>query len=340
VKLKKLTNTELEVSELGLGGLFISSFGSEFETAKETIARALELGVNYIDTAPDYADSEEVLGKALTQIGEAGTLDTAGTSSVILSTKLGGRPTPFRPQDRDCLRKSIEESLQLLHRDYIDVLFIHEPDRPGQYDWWGDKGEYSGPVTELLGKLKEEGIINYTGLAGTTTSHLAHIMKETAFDFDLVLTAFNYSLLWREAEHEVLPTAKELGLGVIAGSPLQQGALAQKYEEEVRSKPAWLSKPRQRQFLKLYDLVEETGIPLPELALRFVVSNPDIDCVLSGADSPEQVEQNVRAVERGPLAEEMLEELDEIAAMVPFRPFEEPFSLPFGREYKGPGRAG
>jgi aryl-alcohol dehydrogenase-like predicted oxidoreductase len=80
-------------------------------------------------------------------------------------------------------------------------------------------------------------------------------------------------------------------------------------------------------------------MPLAELAIRFVISNPDITCTLMGARSAEEVEQNVAAVERGPLPEEVLVRLDEIAAMVPFRPFEEPFGLPFTWPYKGPDHA-
>ncbi len=90
--------------------------------------RALELGINYLDTAPGYGNSEEVVGKALQGI----------TRPLIISTKLGGRPQPFLPQDKACLMASVEESLALLGREHIDLLLIHEPDRPAQYDWWTD----------------------------------------------------------------------------------------------------------------------------------------------------------------------------------------------------------
>lgn len=76
---------------------------------------------------------------------------------------------------------------------------------------------------------------------------------------------------------------------------------------------------------------------LPELGLSFVLSNPDISCVLTGAKSVEDVEQNVGIAEKGPLSIDIIKRVDEIAAMVPFRPFEEPFALPFGLSYKGPG---
>jgi aryl-alcohol dehydrogenase-like predicted oxidoreductase len=327
MRLKPLGQTGILVSELGLGGLFVSAVGGPFEQARAAVGRALALGVNYVDTAPTYADSEAVLGRILAEV------DTP----VILSTKLGGRPQPFRPQDRDCLLQSFEESLRLLGRDRIDILMIHEPDRPGQYDWWSDWEHFTGPVLDLLEDLKRQGLIRATGLGGTTAYELAHIIRTGRFD--VVLTAFNYSLLWREAEHAVLPAAKDLGMGIIIGSPLQQGALARRYDDEVNRGARWLSPPRRAQFQALYRLLDELDMPIAEAGLRFVISNPDVTCLLMGARSAAEVEANVAAVEKGPLPAEVLERLDAIAAMVPFRPFCEPFGLPFGRRYKGPGPA-
>lgn len=322
----KLGQTSLEVSKLALGGLFISRVGGEFEQAKKATLKALELGVNYIDTAPGYLNSEEVLGKILRDADKP----------VILSTKLGGRPDPFLPQDKDCLMKSVEESLKLLGRDSIDILMIHEADRPGQFAWWTDYESYNGPVLELLDTLKKDGVIRYTGVGGTTAYEMAHVIATGRFD--VVLTAFNYSLLWREAEISIIPAAKKAGMGIIVGSPLQQGALAGKYAE-VKKGARWLSLPRQKQFQTLYKLADEIRMPVPELAIRFVISNPDVDCVLMGARSEREVEQNVEAVERGTLDKSVLSKLDDIYHMVPFRPFDEPFGLPFGYEYTGPGRA-
>jgi aryl-alcohol dehydrogenase-like predicted oxidoreductase len=327
MKKRVLGKTGLEVSELGLGGLYVSSFGAEYEEGRRAILRALDLGVNYVDTAPGYANSEEVIGKALQGV----------EAPYVLSTKLGGRPRPFRPQDRDCLMQSVETSLELLGRDTIDILMIHEPDRPGQYDWWPDFEHYEdAPVIRLLQDLKAQGVVKAVGLGGTTAYEIVPII-ETGL-FDVLLTAFNYSLLWREAEIAVLPAATAQGMGIIIGSPLQQGALARRYEE-VETGARWLSPPRQEQFRALYGFAEELQMTLPELALRFVISNPDITTTLTGARSAREVEQNVASVERGPLDQDVLDRLDEIAAMVPFRPFEEPFGLPFGRQYRGPGIA-
>ena len=101
----------------------------------------------------------------------------------------------------------------------------------------------------------------------------------------------------------------------------------------------WLSPPRREQYLRLYATVDELGIPLPELALRMVLSNPSVSTILMGARNVAEVEANVRAVEAGPLPAPLLARLQEIADMVPFRPWEEPFGLPFGRAYRGPGPA-
>ena len=317
---RTLGRTNLQVSELALGGLFVSKVGAGFDDARLAVNRALELGINYVDTAPGYADSEEVLGRILVDL-----------PPVILSTKLGGRPEGFEPQNAEHLRFSIRESLRLLKRESVDILMIHEPDRPGQYDWWSDHKTFVGPVLEVLDELKADGTIRFTGLGGTTAYGMARLCETGKFD--VVLTAFNYSLLWREAENSVLPAAKKHDMGIVVGSPLQQGALAKKHDLE---NVLWLSPPRRAQFEDLYKLADESGISLPELSLRFVVSNPDISCVLTGARSASEVEQNVAAAERGALPHDVLARLDEIAARVPFRPFDEPASLPFHYNDVGP----
>jgi aryl-alcohol dehydrogenase-like predicted oxidoreductase len=325
MNLRTLGKTGLQVSELGLGGLFVSSHGAEFEQGRAAVHRALQLGVNYLDTAPTYANSEEVLGRVLVDVQQP----------LVISTKLGGRPKPFLPQDKTCLMQSVEESLRLLKRDCIDLLMIHEPDRPGEHDWWSDRENYTGPVLEVLDELKEQGIVRFVGLGGTTAYEMANVIESGRFD--VVLTAFNYSLLWREAEHVVLPAAQKQEMGIVVGSPLQQGALSRRYDDEVRQGARWLSAPRRAQYLRLYELLDEIDIPLPELGLRFVLSNPHVSSVLMGARSEVEVEQNVAAAERGPLPPELVQRIDAIAAMVPFRPFDEPAGLPFGRDYRGAG---
>jgi aryl-alcohol dehydrogenase-like predicted oxidoreductase len=324
-----LGRTGLEVTQLGLGGLFVSSIGGQFEESRKAALRALDLGVNFVDTAPSYFNSEEVLGKIM----------ESNTKPLILSTKLGGRPQPFLPQDKGCLMKSVEESLRLLKRDFIDIMMVHEPDRPAQFDWWTDPEEVHGPVLELLHTLKKDGVIGHIGLGGTTAYEIVPLIKSGKFE--VLITAFNYSLLWREAELEILPAAKAMNMGIIIGSPLQQGALAARYDEYVDDpgRSRWLSSPRRRQLKALYAFLDEIGEPIAEVGLRFVISNPDITCVLMGPRSVSDVDSSFAAIEKGPLPRQYVDRINLIAAMVPFRPYEEPFNLPFVRPYKGPGPA-
>ena len=121
-----LGQTGLQVSRLALGGLFTSSLGGGVQSTVEILNRAGELGITLIDTAPAYADSEEVLGCALQQV----------SFPFQITTKLGGRPQPFDPQQESALLRSFETSLKLLGRERVEGLLVHEPDRPLQYPWW------------------------------------------------------------------------------------------------------------------------------------------------------------------------------------------------------------
>lgn len=324
-----LGRTGIEVSELGFGSLFTSSLGPGFEVSRRAVHRAVELGINYFDTAPGYANSEEVLGRILADID----------APLVVSTKLGGRPQPFDPRNPRQLRESVEESLRLLHREVIDILFIHEPDRPLQYNWWTDPAGVNGPVLDVLDDLKRRGIIRFTGLGGTTVTELAHFVRSNRFD--VVLTAFNYSALFREAAAELLPNARERNIGIVLASVLQQGALGRRYDDVVRGRPMWMSPARQQQFQAFYQLLDDSNLSIVELCLRFAISNPDASTVLIGPKTAEQVEQSVAAVNNGPLPSDVLARLDAIAAMLPCRPFEEPMILPFSSpgSYAGPGMA-
>ena len=324
-----LGKTGIAVSELGLGGLFLSRLGTNFDDCRRAVHRAVERGVNYLDTAPAYADSEEVVGRIIRDI----------RAPLVVSTKLGGRPQPFDPRNKAQLHESVRESLRLLGREVIDVLIVHEPDRPGQYAWWTDPENVFGPVLEVLDELKRSGIIRFSGLGGTTSTEMAHFVRSGKFD--VVLTAFNYSTLFREATQEIFPAARERNMGVVIGSVLQQGALAVRYDEVVNRKPVWLAKARQEQFRALYRLLDEVGISVAELSLRFALSNPDIHVILNGAKTEQQMDDSLNAIEKGPLSADLLKRVDAIAALCPNRPFEEPMVLPFDRpyDYYGPGGA-
>jgi aryl-alcohol dehydrogenase-like predicted oxidoreductase len=326
---RTLGKTGIKISELGIGGGMFHHYSKQgVDDAKIIIDRAIDLGINYIDTAPAYGDSEKVIGEVF----------NTEKRDCVLSTKLGGKPVPFDPRDKGTLRRSIDESLRLLGRDSIDVLFIHEPDRPQQYDWFDDRNNLHGPVTELIEELKAEGIIKFAGIAGTTVYEMMNLVRTGLFD--VLLTAFNSSLLWQESLRFLIPEAKKMDMGVVVGSPLQHGALACLYPDEIENNAPWLSLPRRKQFKKLYEYVNDLKIPVSVLGLRYMISNKDISSVLMGVGSISELEENAGTIDAGPLDEEIISRINEIADLVPFRPYEEPYKLPFGTDYAGPGHIG
>ena len=324
---RRLGRTNLDVSVLSIGGLYTSSLaGGELET-RRIMQRAFELGINAIDTAPAYADSEFTVGQAIRGMD----------APLIITTKLGGRPQPFNPQDITALRQSVDESLRLLGRDHIDILMIHEPDRPQQYPWWTSYDPLDGPALQLMDELKAAGKIRYNGLAGTTVTEMTALVHSNRFD--VVLTAFNYNVLFREAKETVIDAAKQRDMGIVLGSSLGQGFLTRRADQEVAAKPLWLATARQRQLLAYYKLLDESDLSAVEMCLRFAISDPDISTVPIGCKNVQQLEASVAAVEKGALPNDILNRLDEIAAMMPTRPYEEPMILPLGKLYYGPGIA-
>lgn len=327
MEMRRLGRTGLDVSVLSIGGLYTSSLAGGTAETRRIMERAVELGVNAIDTAPAYADSEATVGEAMRGM----------EAPIILTTKLGGRPQPFDPQDINGLRQSVDESLRLLGRDHIDILMVHEPDRPQQYSWWTDYDPLDGPALELMEELKAAGKIRHTGLAGTTVTEMTSLVGSNRFD--VVLTAFNYNVLFREAKDTVIAAAKKNDMGIVLGSALGQGFLTRRADDEVRAQPIWMSAARRRQLLAYYELLDGAGLSAVELCLRFALSNPDISTIPIGCKTMEHLEASVAAVEKGPLPVDVLSRLDEIAAMLTLRPYEEPMILPFGKSYQGPGIA-
>lgn len=324
---RRLGGTDLEVSVLSIGGLYTSSLAGGVEETRKILRGAVEMGVNAIDTAPAYADSEKTAGRAIDGID----------APIIITTKLGGRPQPFDPQDIQGLRDSVDESLRLLGRDHIDILVVHEPDRPQQYPWWTSYDPLDGPALELMDELKPAGKIRFTGLAGTTVTEMTSLVRSDRSD--VVLTAFNFNVLFREAAKTVIPAATEHDVGVVLGSVFGQRFLTRRADDEVQQKPLWLAEARRQQLLAYYALLDDAVMPAYELCLRFVLSNPAVSTIPVGCKTVRHMETSVEAAAKGPLPNDTIERLDEIASMVPRRPWEEPMILPFGKNYVGPGIA-
>jgi aryl-alcohol dehydrogenase-like predicted oxidoreductase len=329
MKQTMLGKTGLNVSRLAMGGLFAAGGDDQLDDAVATMKRAYALGINYVDTAPAYGKSEIVLGKIFARTGHP----------EILSTKVGQDAASYEAQNPDVLKASIENSLKVLGTDHFEMVMIHEPDRPGLTDWWTDMRKVEGPVLDVLTDYREQGVIKNIGLGGTGVTELGHLVKSGKFD--VVLTAFNYSILYREAEDVVIAEAKKRGMGVISGSPLQQGGLAVRHPSVYDENVYWLHPRRRRQFQELYALCDDLKMTVADLAIRFVASNPNVDTVLMGARNAQELDQNVASIAAGPLPADILAKLDEIAGVLPCRPAGEPWGMGYRlscpNDFKGPG---
>lgn len=192
--------------------------------------------------------------------------------------------------------------------------------------------------TRRLGRTDfEVSVLSIGGLAGTTVTEMTSLVESDRFD--VVLTAFNYNVLYREAKDSVIAAAVRHDMGIVLGSALGQGFLTRRADAEIRRRPVWLSQARQQQFTAYYRLLDDAAMSAVEMCLRFAISDPSVSTIPVGCKTVEHLEASVAAVEKGALPSDVLSRLDEIAAMVPMRPYEEPMILPFGKSYFGPGIA-
>ncbi|MCC6446787.1 MAG: aldo/keto reductase [Armatimonadetes bacterium] len=286
------------VSEIGLGGSWF--YGRPEEGLRPVsygvgmVERALELGINYFDTAPLYGKgrSEEVLGIALKGVA----------APYYLATKVGYYPEPF-DYTYDTAWRGFEASLKRLQRDRVDLLQVHESERAG---WEGIFGK--GRTLEALLEMKEQGLARQIGLTGSDLALMKNILLETDA-FASVLTFCQYDLLAQDARHILLPAAAERGAAVIAASPLHGGLLGSKRDR-------WIEKGR---FADLYPRLERLESLLsgrkediPRLALRYLLSDPTVSIVLSGAASPDELEMAASVSDGCPLPAELVRQIEDL----------------------------
>jgi aryl-alcohol dehydrogenase-like predicted oxidoreductase len=315
--------TGMEVTAVSLGSLFVTDWlGTRREDGIEVVHRALERGVNYIDTAPFYGNAQQLLGEALEGRPE----------SCCIGTKCGRwdyRTGPFR--SLDALKRQFETTLRDLRRDRVDILYIHEAD---WYVWWEDvagpratplidpekRYDYdSAPVIEFLHWAKEHRLTRFIGLSGNSADLVAKVLREIRIDIDAVLIAYQYSLLWRNAVEYLFPVAKEKEAALVVGTPFQQGRLAVPHPEWLVEPPAWMDEDTRKRFGELYQIQQETGLSLAELGLRFLLSDPDIACVIPGAANAAQLEENVRCATAAPLPDGIYHRLLALGKVFPDR---------------------
>jgi aryl-alcohol dehydrogenase-like predicted oxidoreductase len=307
-------STGVGVTEIGLGGCFVRTTpGTEHDVAIQTIQHALDAGITHIDTAPFYGNSQAMIGEAL----------NGRSDGFLLGSKCGRWPYETGPyRDLDAYKAQFEQTLKDLRRDAVDLLYIHEADwavywqempipRPRCELAPDESVDYeSAPALEFLRWAKEQGAARYLGISGNNAHLLAKILRECPMEMDAVLVAFQYSLLCRNAREYLLGPARERGVAAVLGAPLEQGRLSVPRPEMLDEPPRWLDDDLRERFRALYRIREESGLPLAELGLRFLLSDPDFSAVICGAADPTQVDQNVQCSLSGPLDPDLHQRLD------------------------------
>lgn len=273
---RRFGKTDWQVSEISLGGSWFygrPEYGLlPVSHGVSMVERAIELGINYFDTAPLYGQgrSEKVLGHALKGVSEP----------YYLATKVGYFPSPY-DYTRDTVWRGFEASLQRLQRDSVDLVQIHEAEQAG---WDGIFGK--GRTLEALLEMQEQGLVKHIGLTGSDLELMRDALRESDA-FVSVITFLKYDLLVQTAKEILLPTASERDVAVILASPLHFGLLGSKRD-------AWMESGR---FAELYPklekvealLADESG-DIPDLGLRYLLSDPTVSMILTGAANIAELE--------------------------------------------------
>jgi aryl-alcohol dehydrogenase-like predicted oxidoreductase len=311
-----LGRTGMSVSPLCLGAMMFGEWGNaDHDESIRIIHRALDAGINFIDTADVYSrgESEEIVGKAL-----AG----GRREHVILATKvhgtMGDDPNQFG-NSRRWIVKEVEASLRRLRTDWIDLYQIHRPEVDTDID------ETLGALTDLVraGKVRTIGSSTFPASRIVDAQWVAERRGRERF----VCEQPPYSMLVRGVEADVLPTCRRHGMGVIPWSPLSGGWLSGRYrqgQEAPRSSRARrlpgrydLSLPANQRKLEAVEalarLAEEARLTLIELALAFVLRHPAVSAAIIGPRTMEQLESQLPSVE-ATLADDVLDRIDEIVA--------------------------
>jgi L-glyceraldehyde 3-phosphate reductase len=287
------------------------------ETARAMVRRAFDLGITHYDLANNYGpppgSAEETFGRILKE-------DLQGhRDELIISTKAGYLmwPGPYGEWgSRKYLLASLDQSLRRLGLDYVDIFYSHRPDPSTPLE------ETMGAVAHAVraGKALYAGISNYKA---DDTRRAAQLLRDMGAP--CLIHQARYSMFDRWVEGGLLETLAEAGAGCIAFSPLAQGLLSERYlhgipEGSRASKPHGFLRPAQvtpekiAQVSRLNKLASARGQTLAQLALAWVLRQPQMTSVLIGASSVAQIEENVKTVEQLSLNDEELKAIEAILA--------------------------
>ena len=291
MRYRTLGKSELVVSEISLGSWLTYGGGVARDRAEACVRRALELGVNFIDTANVYSG-----GAAESFLGEV--LQGVPRDRYVLATKLY---FPMSSADRGLsaaqVRKQLDASLRRLRVDHVDLYQCHRYDE-------------ETPLEETMAALTEavrQGKARYLGFSEWKPDQIRAALACPGERF--VSSQPEYSMLWRDPEREVFPLCAAEGIGQIVWSPLRQGILTGKYRPGAPPPPdsraasaamgGFIGKRMGAEDLarveRLRPIAAGAGLTLAQLALSWVLRRPEVASAITGASRPEQVEENVRA---------------------------------------------
>lgn len=314
MKYRRLGRSGLKVSEISLGSWLTYGKTVDDDIAIQTIRRAYELGINSFDSANVYerGEGERVMAEALRVFPR---------ESYIITTKAFW-PMGDGPNDRGLSRKHVFEqlhaSLKRMQLDYVDIFYCHRYDP-------------ETPVEETLRTIDDlvrQGKVLYVGVSMWTAAQIEEAVRiADRYLLDrIVVNQPVYNMVNRWIEEEVIPVCEKHGIGQIVFSPLAQGLLTGKYRggripEGSRGANPEINKWIQENIASgviakvdaLQELAQEAGLTLVEMALAWVLRQPNVASALVGASRPDQIEANVKAVDVE-LSPELLDKIEEILA--------------------------
>jgi aryl-alcohol dehydrogenase-like predicted oxidoreductase len=295
MRYRQLGSSDLQVSEIALGSWLTYGVGVDDTAARACVDKAFEVGINFIDTSNVYGR-----GAAETFLGDV--LQNRQRDSYVLATKL------FFPMDdtgenqglsRQQVFKQIDDSLRRLRTDYVDLYQCH------RYDPQTPLEETMEALTEVV----RQGKARYLGFSEWTAAQIRAALELSPPLEKFVSSQPQYSILWRVPEREVIPLCAANGISQIVFSPLAQGVLTGKYKPGAPPPPdtrmasermGWaMDRFSSEQVLeavqRLEPIADGLGITMAQLAVAWVLREPNVAAAIIGASRPQQVEDNASA---------------------------------------------
>jgi len=300
VQYRTLGRTGIQVSPYALGTLmFATTMGNDPADSARIIHKALDAGINVVDTADAYGDSEEVVGKAL----------EGRRDDVVLATKFG-RPIGQDPNRQGASRRwivaAVEGSLRRLRTDHIDLYQLHRPDPDTDIE------ETLAALTDLIRSGKVRAI-------GASQTPAADIVEAQWVAERRGLARFHteqpaYSILSRGIEREILPTLQRHGMGTLVWGPLAQGLLTGRNPADLRRAGLvrHLTDARRLAVVEqLQPLAADAGLPMTHLAMAFTIAHPGVTCALLGARTEAHLDDLLAGLDVT-LSDDVLDRIDAI----------------------------